>query len=335
MAVLTGIQALQMGDGASGKAALSIKTRVLRILADSKLSYMLATMMNANDVKAGTVSYYVPEIIGSNDYGAAGAGAFNAPNSGIVSVNINTRRDVKWEWETFDISRLEEGDYILGMITTGIAMAVLADLNGQFLQFLANKFDKTSGEEPMKTNKIPLTYLTKENVNETPENMRKDLLSIEYKMNKINQLFDKGKLGVPKAEIMAVVAPVIDTNMKYAFWNQPNSLGNWVISKTLEGHQIGNLKYMVDPMLNNNIPAGSSFNNDQAQDFTKFYGILFHNEAIAMPINVNEVIALRNPDNGNPRFITKYQFGIGVIRPKLVYQIVDAADVRAKDLKDK
>ena len=125
MAVLTGIQALQMGDGASGKAALSIKTRVLRILADSKLSYMLATMMNANDVKAGTVSYYVPEIIGSNDYGAAGAGAFNAPNSGIVSVNINTRRDVKWEWETFDISRLEEGDYILGMITTGIAMAVL------------------------------------------------------------------------------------------------------------------------------------------------------------------------------------------------------------------
>ena len=322
MAVLQGIQGMNIGDGAGGKVALSLQTRVLRILADNVLSYATATALNPASVKAGTCSYYVPEIIGASDYGT-GDGAFSVPQSGLVSFNLDTRRSVKYEYETFDVSRLEDSDYILGMITNGIAMAIQADLNGQFWKYLVTKFDKTSGDATLKTQTIELSYLTKENVNETPENMRKDLLSIEYKLNKINQMFDKAKLGVSKAEIMAIVAPVVDTNMKYGFWNQPNLLGQWVVSKTLAGNQIGNLKYTVDPMLNNRIGAGSSFSADQELDFTNVYGFLFHNEAIAMPINLEQIWQGVNPDNANPRFIAKYQFGIGILRPKLIYKIVD------------
>lgn len=327
MATLQGIQGMNIGDGSGGKVALSLQTRVLRILADNVLSYATATAMNPASVKAGTCSYYVPEIIGASDYGT-GDGAFETPQSGLVTFNLDTRRSVKYEYETFDVERLGESDYIMGMIANGVAMAIQADLNGQFWKFLADKFDKSSGDSTLRTQTIQLTYLTKENVNETPENMRKDLLTLEYKMNKINQLFDKAKLGVPKAEIMSIVAPVVDTNLRYAFWNQPNELGKWVISKTLSGNQIGNIKYTVDPMLNNNIPAGSSFSKDKALDFTKIYGFLFHNEAIAMPINVEQIWQGVNPDNANPRFIAKYQFGIGILRPKLIYKIIDQADAK-------
>lgn len=38
-----------------------------------------------------------------------------------------------------------------------------------------------------------------------------------------------------------------------------------------------------------------------------------------MPININQTIQTINPENGNIRFIIKYQFGIGILRPKLIY----------------
>ena len=40
-----------------------------------------------------------------------------------------------------------------------------------------------------------------------------------------------------------------------------------------------------------------------------------------MPINIQQTMQTINPDNGNLRFITKYQFGIGILRPKLIYAI--------------
>lgn len=78
-------------------------------------------------------------------------------------------------------------------------------------------------------------------------------------------------------------------------------------------------------MLNNTITRATSFSKDKTYDFSGIYGYLFHNEAIAFPINMHEVGYLRNPQNNNPRFIAKFQYGFGILRPKLVYQIVKGA----------
>lgn len=321
MAVLQGISGMNIGDGAGGNIALSIQERVLRILADSQLSYLAATMRNPQSVKAGTATYYVPEIIGANDYGVSGS-AFVTPQSGLVSFNLDTRRDVKHEYETFDVERIDQSDYIIGMISIGIAMAIQADLNGQFLTYLKKQFDAGGA---LAAQKVVTKYIGTKNATMTKEQAREDYINLQYTIVDLMTTFDKNKLGVNKSEFITILAPLADVNLKNAFWDQPNETGNFVISETLSGKKLGIINYIVDSMLLKNIPAGSSFNNNQAVDMSAYVGFILHNEAIAFPINLYQIINTINPDNGNPRYIAKYQFGIGTLRPKLVYAITKAA----------
>ena len=73
-------------------------------------------------------------------------------------------------------------------------------------------------------------------------------------------------------------------------------------------------------MLNNNIAAKSSFSDKELKTIG-LVGLIIHREAVGMPINIQQTIQTINPENGNLRFITKYQFGIGILRPKLIYAI--------------
>ena len=318
MAVLQGISGLAMGDGTGNKIALSINTQVLEILSNDKLSYLTATITNPAQVKNGTVSYYVPEIIGSGDYGTAGEGTnFVEPAAGLVSINIDKRRQNKYEVETFDISRLNESGYILGVVAAGIARAIQADLNAEYLTFIVSQF-KQGGN--LQTQVLELAKVGKGDPTLTPEESRVDYNRVQLQIAKFQKMFDKRMLGVGVNEIYGVLSVEADIDLRNAFWNQPNTLGNFVIKETLEGVKLGNLNYFVDVMLNNTIGAGTSFSDKQLQT-AGLVGLIMHREAVGMPINIQQTMQTINPENGNLRFITKYQFGIGILRPKLIYAI--------------
>lgn len=327
MAVLQGISGLSMGDGAAGKIALSINTQVLDILSNDKLSYLTATITNPAQVQNGTVSYYVPEIIASGEYGTAGEGTqFVEPAAGLVSINIDKRRQNKYEVETFDISRLNESGYILGVVAAGIARAIQADLNSEYLSFLVSQF-KTGGT--LATQVLELANVGKGQPDLTPELSRVDYNRIQLQIAKFQKMFDKRMLGVGVNEIYGVLSVEADIDIRNAFWNQPNTLGNFVIKETLEGVKLGNLNYFVDIMLNNTVAAGASFSDKELQT-AGLVGLIIHREAVGMPININQTMQTINPENGNIRFITKYQFGIGILRPKLIYAIKNTGvDIQA------
>ena len=321
MAVLQGISGLAMGDGNAGKIALSINTQVLEILSNDKLSYLTATITNPAQVQNGTVSYYVPEIIGSGEYGTAGEGTnFVEPAAGLVSINIDKRRQNKYEVETFDISRLNESGYILGVVAAGIARAIQADLNAEYLTFIVSQFKNGTGTLALAGQILELDNVGKGNPALTPEQSRVDYNRIQLQIAKFQKMFDKRMLGVGVNEIYGVLSVEADIDIRNAFWNQPNTLGNFVIKETLEGVKLGNLNYFVDVMLNNNIAANTSFSDKQLQT-TGLVGLIMHREAVGMPINIQQTMQTINPENGNLRFITKYQFGIGILRPKLIYAI--------------
>lgn len=316
MAVLQGISGLSWGDGSGGQVALSITTQVLRILSNDKLSYLIATTNNPS--KAGTNTYYVPEIIASGEYGTAGEGvSFADPETGIVSINIDRRRQNKWEVETFDISRLNESGYLMGVIAAGIAKAISADLNAEYLTFLVKQF-KSGGS--LQSQVLELDYIGKKNTAMSPENSRIDYNAIQYLITELEQTFDKKMVGVDANEIFGILSLKADIGIRNAFWNQPNTLGEFVIKETLQGTKLGLLKYFTDVMLDKQISAGSSF-TDQEVNTTNLIGLIIHKEAVGMPININQTIQTINPENGNIRFITKYQFGIGVLRPKLCWAL--------------
>ena len=321
MAVLQGISGLAMGDGNAGKIALSINTQVLEILSNDKLSYLTATITNPAQVQNGTVSYYVPEIIGSGEYGTAGEGTnFVEPAAGLVSINIDKRRQNKYEVETFDISRLNESGYILGVVAAGIARAIQADLNAEYLTFIVSQFKNGTGTLALAGQILELDNVGKGNPALTPEQSRVDYNRIQLQIAKFQKMFDKRMLGVGVNEIYGVLSVEADIDIRNAFWNQPNTLGNFVIKETLEGVKLSNLNYFVDVMLNNNIAANTSFSDKELQT-TGLVGLIIHREAVGMPINIQQTMQTINPENGNLRFITKYQFGIGILRPKLIYAI--------------
>lgn len=319
MAILQGISGLQWGDGKDGNVALSIHTEVLRILRSNKLSYMSATLRNPGQVQAGTASYYVPEIVQTNYYGADGSSSFSVPQTGLVSFNLDKRRDAKWEVEQFDISRLQDSTYVLSVIAAGLAGAIQTDLNAEYLAFLTTQF-KQGGtlNNVTRTQVVDVPTLWKTDVTVTPEQCRQDFLLLQQQVMKFTKKFNKQMLGLERNEVFAVLSYEADINLRNAFWNQPNELGRKVIEDTLEGQQLGLLRYFTDPMLQNEIPTGTSFSKDTALDTTNFVGFIAHREAIAFPINLMTTTQTINPDNGNPRFITKYQFGMGILRPDLI-----------------
>ena len=315
MAILQGISGLQWGDGNGGQVALSIHTEVLRILRSNKLSYMSATLRNPGQVQAGTASYYVPEIVQTNYYGAAGSSGFSIPQTGLISFNLDKRRDAKWEVEQFDIARLQDSTYVLSVIAAGLAGAIQTDLNAEYLAFLTTQF-KSGGTLASQTVEVPTLWKT--DVNVTPEDCRKDFLLLQQQVMKFTKKFNKKMLGLERNEVFGVLSYEADINLRNAFWNQPNELGRKVIEDTLEGQQLGLLRYFTDPMLQNNIAQGTSFSKDTALNTENFVGFIAHREAIAFPINLMTTTQTINPDNGNPRFITKYQFGMGILRPDLI-----------------
>ncbi|MGL5854399.1 MAG: hypothetical protein ACRCYA_04085 [Cetobacterium sp.] len=76
-------------------------------------------------------------------------------------------------------------------------------------------------------------------------------------------------------------------------------------------NQFGKLLTYEDVMLMNKIDRTTSFSKDTDLDTRKYGAIMLHNEAVAMPFNYRGTKMMLNPQNGNPRTITRYQYGIG------------------------
>lgn len=317
MAVITGISGMQMGDGSGGKIALDLKTRVLRILYDSNFSYLTATIANPRQVNAGSVSYQIPEILQAENY-LTGASDFQTLQSGIVEVHIKTRRTVKYTYETFDQSRLGDMAGVIGMIANSVAMSIQNDLNLHFWNGVAEQFKKTTGT--LRKQSIQLPNLTKKTA--TIDEIKTAVKELQWKTTEISKTFSKLAIGVPKSELMIFLDPFADINIRQMYYNQPNSLGHRVVANNLEMIQLGGgVSYTLDKMLGSNIGANTSFSKDVALDLTDYVGFIIHNEAIAMPFNLNSMVSVIDQTNGNPRMIAKYQFGFGIIRPWLVYAI--------------
>lgn len=317
MAVITGISGMQMGDGKGGNIALDLKTRVLRIISDSGFSYLTATIADPRQLNAGSVSYQIPEILQAEDYGT-GTTDFQKLNSNIVEVPVNIRRTVKYKYETFDQSRLGDMEYVIGVIANSVALSIQNDLNLHFWLNLAPQFNKTTGS--LRAQSVAIPALTTKT---TTSDAAKDAIQeLQWKTTEISKTFSKLAMGVPKSELMLFLDPFADIIIRKAYWNQPNSLGQRVIAKDLVGYELGGgITYFLDKMLGTKIDAGTSFSKDKTLDLSGYIGFIIHNEAIAMPFNLNSMVQVIDTTDGNPKFIAKYQFGFGIIRPWLIYAI--------------
>lgn len=332
MAVLTGISGFSgtITDGKGGNTPLDLATRVLGFLQDRGITWKIATPVDPRQANLGSVTYRIPEILKTEDYTQGGqhGGRFQNIAAGDITITIDTRRWTGVEYEEFDYSRLGDMAYIVGAAISSIGASIDLDLNAHFWAFLVEKFRPnddgalTAGE--LRDQNIILPNLEKENA--TIDETKADIIKLQRFMTKISKTYNNVALGIPKSSFLVVLDPVCDVNIRNVYWNQPNALGQRVIAKDLIGQQLGNgITYTLDNMLGNNIPKGTSFSKDKDLKTTDFVGFIIHNEAIAMPMNIRSAWQTRNPENMNTRFMCKYQFGIGFVRPWLCFSITKVA----------
>ena len=335
MAILQGIQGMFMNDGAGGKIALDINRRVLTILNSGRLSFLTCTI-NEAQARAGTIWFDKPEIIQNQRYvdsyntptttaegqtppAPAGGGTnyYQTPVSGKIAVNIDKTRAAGYQVETFDLVSLGNPNAILGQIASSLAMAMTKQLNATFLQYLVDFFAGAGSKQT-----TALKVLDKEAYN-TPEACRDDLDKLTKRLARFTQIYDKEKAGIDGGQFVTVTSPIVHVNMMNAFWNQQGSLPML----------LGREKYYVfqdiitiqDGMLQNKILKGQSFSKDTDLDTSTLAAFMIHNEAIAMPIVYNGTFNMVNQFNGNPLFLAKYKYGIGLVRPDLIWAFTGTA----------
>lgn len=260
------------------------------------------------------------------------------PQASIVTIPINIQRFVKYEYETFDVERLSNSDYLIGQIAASLAWSIQADLNLQFWMRVYNLFAENgqlakSGQtmnlnflgsgfasiEALydKTDAASVSQLA-ELAKNAPNNMWIDYRRLQNVFTQFYQTYSKEAIGISKNDITAIMCPQVDDDMMTLFRNQPNVVGGYQLNSTAQGTRLGNLKYVVDPMLNTNITVGQSFNGDYNGTLSGILGIIFHRQALAFPMNLQEIGMVRDTNNLNARWIAKYQFGFGVLRPSLI-----------------
>ena len=159
-----------------------------------------------------------PERENRGEYGTAGEGTnFVEPAAGLVSINIDKRRQNKYEVETFDISRLNESGYILGVVAAGIARAIQADLNAEYLTFIVSQFKNGTGTLALAGQILELAEVGKGNPALTPEQSRVDYNRIQLQIAKFQKMFDKRMRGVGVNELYGVLSVEADIDLRNAF----------------------------------------------------------------------------------------------------------------------
>lgn len=329
MAILQGISGMQMGDGAGGKISLMIQTAVLQFLKNSFFSYKTASFNHAT-IHAGTVVYKIPELLQTEVYNPAGISR-QVIQAKDIPVNINIQRALAYETETFDVSRLGHWKKVVGMVASMIGTIIEADLNSHFWLKIKEKFNLTNGE--LRKQNLVLPQLQKKDV--TQEEGKGAIRELIWLYTQISKQYTKSQLGVKPSDLLLIVCPEAEVTFREAFWNQPNDLGNRVISNSLQMKPLGgDVYYRVDNFLGQNIKKGI-FRSDEDTDLSDFLGFVIHNEAIAFPWNIQKARFFDDQKNLNEVFGIKYQFGFGFLRPHLVYSITKAAPTaRAKGEKE-
>lgn len=231
---------------------------------------------------------------------------------------------------------MSNSDFLIGQVAANLAWSIQGDMNQQFWLRVYNLF-ATGGELATSNQTMNLKFLGSgftsiddlynkdasaaqlaELAQNAPNSMWVDYRRIQNVFTQFYQTYTKEAIGISKNDITAIMCPQVDDDMMTLFRNQPNVVGGYQLNSTAQGTRLGNLKYVVDPMLNTNITVGQSFNGDYNGNLQGILGIIFHRQALAFPMNLNEVGMVRDPNNYNVRWIAKYQFGFGVLRPNLI-----------------
>lgn len=336
MAQFLQAEGIVIGDGAGQGIALSIKEGIIRNLHQSLATFLQARAPQSGSVIAGgSINYRIP-LYGQTKAYAQDQVVNAFPNVANIGVKVSDYRTSFTEIEGFDQSMLgPEGQSAIAEIVANISQQIRADQNAHFYiamhEYFAGLYDSTSStwtKTPHLTQTLWLPELGSKKVL-SEDQSRLLQKEVANKINSMTKFINKKYIGIKGSEFFGIIDRFGATNLSLLLTrlNASNeALGIMVNSfdgDTLETFKFGGVNFLIDNFVNNVVAQGASFNGDYAIDLSGVYGYLIHREFIAFPMGIEQVVSVMNPNNGNMRWIAKYCFGAGILRPELGCEIID------------
>ena len=315
--MIVGTKGINMGDGKGDYVATSIRETILRNLQSGSLAvYLAARSPYSGELMAnGSIAYRIPHLTQSKAY-EVGQVVNETPQIETQMVHVSDYRTQKYELESFDASMIENMGALEGQISANLSASIQADLDYHFLKAIEDYISK----HPDKNRYLP--ELSKRGV---PTNDELQFLNnwIAVAQNDLCKTITNKYIGVGQAEFFGLVDRTALKNIRLLLTglNASNSAYDMLLKgiggDTMEKFEFNGLTLLVDNFINFSLPQGYSFNGDYAMSL-KMLGYIIHREAVAFPIGLNTVVGVINPNNCNMRYIAKYCFGSGIIRPELL-----------------
>lgn len=317
MSAIIGTRGISLGDGNGGHVALSIKEQVLTNLRSGSIAcYLAARSPYSGDlIGNASIAYRIPLLGQSKDY-SVGQTINTAPSIETQMIHVSDYRTQVYELESFDISMIENSTSLQGQIAANLSATIQADLDYHFLKTIEEYINK----HPDKNRYLP--ELSSRGI-PTDEELRFINNWIAVAQNDLCKTISNKYIGINQGDFFGLVDRTALKNIRLLLTalNSSNKAYDMLLKgirgDTMETFEFNGLTMLVDNFINYSLPMGYSFNGDYDMNL-KMLGYIIHREAIAFPMGINSVVGVINPNNGNTKFIAKYCFGAGVIRPELL-----------------
>lgn len=343
MANFQGISGIAVGDGQGGYVALSIQERVQRILSSNRsIATFLSATANktATSAVAGRVYYRKPQVVQTNAY-SVGQISNDMIQVGQEYVDINVQRTANYQYETFDSARIADWGSVESEVARSLALSIMLDHNAHFLSGLKTYFDAHIFDEDI----TPYFLIAPKLVDKTAtvDEIMAIVKDIAWLKGDIEKTYSRYYEGVNSAEVYGIFDAYAEANINYAIMRglfsadagvsiaQNGAIGT--NGSEVKVQKVWGISFLIDNLVNLSVPAGQSWAKDYNYDMSNYIGFVIHNEFAAMPLSLNTVRMVYDTNNANPKWIAKYGFGFGIVRPGLGRAIIKAIPKKANKAK--
>ncbi len=286
--------------------------KTLQIIRSKAIGVYAAATLSATG-EGNTDVYRIADMISSQEYTKANKNDMpDEPNVEQIYLHKDNKRKYGYEIEDFDrVDIGSEFSSIEDVIAGSVGLGIAAELDCEFFKAAYNTAVSTTN----------FTVNAKYSSATTQAEMDTMYFETVDTASAIEGTVDKSIIGVDKTELIAFMKP-----QAAARFIKNGNGGDKNYSNYMDGQfsEVNGINIKAYPLLGKNISKDQSFSKDKAYDFSKVENLTIHTQAIAFSFRMVKVATNEKAESGNAITIFKYDYGIAILRPKLIYLIANA-----------
>ncbi len=286
--------------------------KTLQIIRSNAIGVFASATLSAIG-EGNTEVYRIADMLGSTKYTQANKNdTADKLNVNEILLHKDNQRKVTYEIEDFDrINIGSEFASIEDVVASTIGLGIAAELDCEFFKAAYNSAVATTN------------FTVNANYSNATTTAQMDAMYFQTVdiASALEGTVDKSTIGLNKQELITFLPPQATARF---IKNGNGGDRNYDNTKNGDFKEINGVSIRTYPLLGKNIVANQSFSKDKAYDFSKIENLTIHTQAIAFSFQMVKVATNMKAESGNLITVNKFQYGIAILRPKLIHLIANA-----------